>query len=144
MLYRQILKKKLVISEEEHYIEQSYHSTDTEQELEETCEQETTNNLIENDSHYLVKDGIIKWHKNKGNTSVHTCSHNIVIHLPRAKGSAKTCKTPLEFFNLFISKDIKQDIIKYTNLYIERVQMNIQEIKTVKKIDENEVNASIG
>ncbi|GFV67203.1 transposable element Tc3 transposase [Trichonephila clavipes] len=98
--------------EEEHHIEQSDHSTDTEQELEGTCEQETTNNLIENDSYYLGKDGITKWFKNKGNTSVHTRSHNIVIHLPGAKGSAKTFFPEKEMRRSRLLEDIGMCLVK--------------------------------
>ncbi|GFX59062.1 hypothetical protein TNCV_3814961 [Trichonephila clavipes] len=49
-----------IISEDEHDIEQFDLSMGTEQELEETCEKESTNKLMENDSYYLRKDRITK------------------------------------------------------------------------------------
>ncbi|GFS67218.1 hypothetical protein TNCV_2902321 [Trichonephila clavipes] len=62
----------VISEEEEHHIEQFDHSTDSEQEFEETGEQETTNNLIENDSYYLGKDGITKCMHDNDDTLVET------------------------------------------------------------------------
>ena len=62
--------------------------------------------------HNLRKDEILKWCESSDNSSIFTRPSNIIIHLPGAKGAAKSCKVPIEFFKLFTSEDITKDLNK--------------------------------
>ena len=62
----------------------------------------------------------IKWHPNSEDTKLQQCgSNNILKHTPGSRGPGKSVQTPLESFNLFFSKEMIDNIVKYTNQNIK-------------------------
>lgn len=92
----------------------SEHYTSSEQEGDEDDEEEVCEN-----NYYLGKDRMTKWRKEISRPNIRTRSHNIIIHLPCVRGDAKQCATPLECFKLFISSDIIEQIVLFTNKRID-------------------------
>ena len=57
----------------------------------------------------------IKWHANSEDTKLQQRgAENILKHTPGPRGPAKRVKARLESFNLFFSKEMINNIVKYT------------------------------
>ncbi|KAI4466910.1 piggybac transposable element-derived protein 4 [Holotrichia oblita] len=54
-----------------------------------------------------------------GRQNVRTGGNNIIIQMPGGKGEARKKRTPIEIWNLFITNDILERIVVYTNTQIE-------------------------
>ena len=58
----------------------------------------------------------IKWHTNSEDTKLQQRgAENILKHTPGPCGPVKSVQAPLELFNLFFSKEMIDNIVKYTN-----------------------------
>ncbi|GBM36394.1 hypothetical protein AVEN_234785-1 [Araneus ventricosus] len=132
------------LDDDEHFEERSDHNSESEQEVDEILEQYSDAKLKSHSLYYLGKDKITKWYKKKVKTSICTRSSNIVIHLPGAKGSAKSSKTPINFFKLLISDDIIEDVVKSTNIYINKIQSTFYRERDCKVTNATEINALFG
>ncbi|CAH1968508.1 unnamed protein product [Acanthoscelides obtectus] len=82
-----------------------------------------------------------KWSKSPPTSSTRTRSHNIILHLPGVKSSAKSAKTALECFSLFFSDDIINLLVTCTNQYIEVVRGKFQRERDAKDTDVEEMKA---
>ncbi|CAH1973428.1 unnamed protein product [Acanthoscelides obtectus] len=85
-----------------------------------------------------------KWSKSPPTSSTRTRSHNIILHLPGVKSSAKSAKTALECFSLFFSDDIINLLVTCTNQYIEVVRGKFQRERDAKDTDVEEMKALLG
>ncbi|XP_065323152.1 piggyBac transposable element-derived protein 4-like [Gordionus sp. m RMFG-2023] len=74
-------------------------------------------------------------------TQKRTRSHNIISCLPGDKSHAKNAKSPLERLKLFISPNITDLILKYTN---QKIESEKDDSVYHAKMDENELNALVG
>lgn len=100
----------------------------------------------ENDRYYLDKNKT-KWFKAPlQQPNVRTRSENIITHLPGTRGIAKEKRNPLDCWLLFISEEMLDDIVYYTNrkLTIKASQYNAAHQYLVKETNKKELKAVIG
>lgn len=85
-----------------------------------------------------------RWNK-QAPTSIHrTRSHNIIVHLPGPKSTAKNMKTHLECFFLFFDEVVINIIVKSTNIKISFVKENYERARDARETDDVEIKALIG
>ena len=71
----------------------------------------------------------IKWHTNSKDTKLQQLgTENILKNTPEPRGPAKRVQTPLESFNLFFSKEMIDNIVKYTNQNIKPVMERFADV----------------
>lgn len=124
-------------SDEDH-LEVSPHTTDTEQS---DCEDDFSRQAA-----YRGKDGITQWYDRPVRRG-RTCRQerrNIVRHLPGTLGDARAQVTYEEVFDLFFTEDMLEDIVRFTNVYIESVQGNYSRDRDTHTTNIHEVKACIG
>lgn len=85
-----------------------------------------------------------KWSKTPPLSTVRTRAHNIVLHLPGVKQSAKSAKSPLECFNLFFTNEILDLLVTNTNKYIEKIRDKFQRDRDAKSTNVDEMKAFLG
>lgn len=71
-------------------------------------------------------------------------AHNIVKHLPGVIGQAKAAKSPIEAFQLFISDEILEEIVKCTNIFISTIRSNYSRPRDAADTNIIELKACIG
>lgn len=69
---------------------------------------------------YIGKDKVTKWRRHKIQKNVRTRQQNIVTHLPGVRAEGRMCKTPQDCFLLFLDDTLIQEIVRCTNLKIEK------------------------
>lgn len=99
---------------------------------------------IEEYSYYLGKDKKTKWYKNSSSNNVRTRKHNLVLHLPGVKRIARDAKSILECWKLFFTDSIIDDIVKYTNIYLNKIRSNYTQKYNVRETSKTEINALFG
>lgn len=130
---------------DEDLIQESDHDSLSEQDVLSVEESEVEECQSENRQRdYIGKDKVTKWHKVKGRTAIRTRAHNIITEASGPKGMAKTCKSPLECFQLFITDDMIAEITSCTNIYIEKLSHKYARQRDCNKTDEIEIKALIG
>lgn len=67
------------------------------------------------DQFYMGKDGKTKWQKEPPRANVRTRQENIITLLPGVKDQYKDKKSSLECFEVFISNEILELVVKHTN-----------------------------
>jgi len=70
-------------------------------------------------------------------------THNIISHLPGARSTAKTAKTPRETFSLFFDDHVMDTLVMYTNMYIMSTCENFERSHDATVTDRVELNAFI-
>lgn len=130
---------------EEDHLEYQDENTDSEQEMsEEESEkrlQPSTRKLRE--PSFIVRDGT-RWKKHLNrNLRTRTRSCNIVTQLPGVKGVARHKKTPMEIWSLFITDEMLEKIVFYSNLYIEQKRYPEQN-RTARPTKIDELKALLG
>lgn len=123
--------------------EHSHHFTDTEQSSSE-LEGEVSSILLGNQLCYVGKDGSTKWNYNPTRSNVRTRAHNIVEKQPGVKPVAKNINTIMECFNLFVSEEMLNDIVGFTNTHIRKIKDQFSRERDCKEIDIVELKAFIG
>lgn len=88
-------------------------------ETEEEGSSEDEAEIEENSDFYMGKDKVTKWYKIHRQSKVRRRPQNIMTLLPGVIGAAKT---PVEFWNCLCTEDILNDIVKYTNQYIDNIK----------------------
>lgn len=119
----------------EDNVEEREEGSETEQEEDEN---------EENRDFYMGKDTVTKWYKTYRQSKVRRRPQNIMIHLPGVIGVAKTAKTPVECWNCLFKEDILNDIVKYTNEYIDNIKEAFSRERDAKHTDLVEIRAFIG
>lgn len=96
-------------------------------------------------SMYKGKDGT-KWLLHPpSRPNIRTRQENIVTNPPGVQGEiAKNSKTPLECFNLFITKQMLEDIVLFTNLHIRVHKDKFSRERDTKETDLIEIEALVG
>lgn len=124
----------------EDNVEEREEGSETEQEVSDEDEE----NIEENSNFYLGKDKITKWYKKPRRSRVRRRPYNIITHLPGVIGEAKSAKTPVECWNFLFTDDILNDIVKYTNQYINTIKASFSRERDAKHTDMIEIRAFIG
>jgi hypothetical protein len=93
--------------------------------------------------YYHGKDGKTKWKKCLLVKGVVTKKQNIISHLPGARSTAKTTKTPRETFSLFFDDHVMDTLVMYTNMYTMRTCENFESSCDATVTDRVEMNAFI-
>lgn len=100
--------------------------------------------IEENRDFYMGKDKVTKWYKTHRQSKVRRRPQNIMTHLPGVIGAAKTAKTPVECWNCLFTEDVLNDIVKYTNQYIDNIKAAFSRERDAKHTDLVEIRAFIG
>lgn len=94
---------------------------------------------------YKGKDGT-KWLVHPpSRPNIRTRQENIVINPPGVKGEdAKNSQTPLECFYLFVTKQMLEDIVLFTNIHIREYKEKFSRERDTKETDLTEIEALVG
>ncbi|XP_044760276.1 piggyBac transposable element-derived protein 4-like [Coccinella septempunctata] len=118
-------------------LQESDHGSDTEQE-----DDPSTEEIIEGPT-FLGKDKKTVWSKMPP-PSTRTKRHNLVLRIPGPQGFAKTAKTHLECFSIFIDDEMINLIVACTNIKIEDVKNKFERDRDARSTDSCEIKALIG
>ncbi|XP_050065449.1 piggyBac transposable element-derived protein 4-like [Aphis gossypii] len=99
---------------------------------------------IAQNSYYLGKDKQTKWYKDAPPRNVRTRQRNIVLRLPGVKQIGRDANSILECWNLFFSNSIIDDIVKYTNIYLDKIRSKYTQQHMVRETSKSEMNALFG
>ena len=127
-------------------------SSDDSEELDHNSDTETDGNVSDYEDdigtecnlNYVANNKKTKWMVKAPPTNVRTRFQNIVSQVPRVKGNAKSVKTALERYLLFLDEDMLKKITGYTNVYITQVSGNYSRERNAKTTDEVEIRSFIG
>lgn len=125
--------------------------TDTEENIEEREENSETDQDGESSGDesssvefFMGRDKETKWFKNKPSERKRRGPHNILLRLPGTLGDARNATTPFESWRCIFSDTIIETIVKYTNIYINKVQGNYGRERDAKTTDVVEYKCFIG
>lgn len=96
-----------------------------------------------NFAHYTGKDGTTKWRK-RPTPKKRTKLHNIVTQKQGPRGSALQVETPFEAWNCFITDEILDLIVNYTNIYIDGIKQKYSRARDVRCTNKTEIKALFG
>lgn len=97
-------------------------------------------------SRYLGKDGTA-WLKTPFRQNVRTRAENIITQLPGVTQEAKSATSELECWGLFFSNEMLQNILRYTNVRIQRKIVSCEDLSKhtyIKECSMAEFKAFIG
>lgn len=114
----------------------SHYFTNTEQSSSEV-EGEVSSISLGNQLCYVGKDHPVR-------SNVRTRAHNIVENQPGVKSVAKNINTIMECFKLFVSEEMLNDIVGFTNTHIRKIKDQFSRERDCKEIDIIELKAFIG
>jgi hypothetical protein len=95
----------------------------------------------------MGKGGTTEWSTVIPTKNKKTCSWNIIItHLPCIRRESKSCKSPIDCFQLFVTDDVFEIVVENTNKYIDTVSVNYSghDKYKVKRTTLSEIKACIG
>ncbi|XP_065323557.1 uncharacterized protein LOC135930673 [Gordionus sp. m RMFG-2023] len=119
----------IINSEDEDFMYDSDHDTQSELDEEEDILAETDNKL----KYYLAKNKVTQWKKDFPNQRIRTRQQNIVIDQPGVKEYGKLADTPEKCFDLFITPKMIEEIIYHTNQKIKIVGQNYNQYESSTK-----------
>jgi len=129
----------------ENQVEINNENTDTENSDSESESESSSDDVgpILQNKYFFGKDKT-RWNKQAPTSNHRTRSHNIIIHLPGPKSTAKNMKTHLEWFFLFFDEVVINIIVKSTNIKISFVKENYERARDARETDDIEIKALIG
>ncbi|XP_023222340.1 uncharacterized protein LOC111623851 [Centruroides sculpturatus] len=92
---------------------------------------------------YLGRDAT-GWSKIELSPSLGPNKGNVSTHLPGPVGEARMAESIMECWNLFVSDDILQIVVQYTNEQIKRIQSKFKRERDAKLTDLVEIKALVG
>jgi len=129
----------------------SDHRTDSDNntEFEDDADPENTSDSEAKNqvSNLMGKDGTTEWSTVIPTKNKRTSSCNILrTHLPCVKRESKNCKIPIDCFQLYVTDDMLEIVVEYTNKYIDTVSVNYNDHDKykVKRTTLSEIEACIG
>lgn len=123
--------------ESEDQVEVNYKNTDTENndnENESESNSEDFGPILQN-KYFFGKDST-RWMKEEPTRAHRTRAHNVIVHLPGPKSTAKNMKTHLEYFFLFLDKVVIDIIVKSTNIKIASVRNKYKRARDARETDD--------
>lgn len=125
---------------EENYENESNHSTDTEQDVNE--ESIFTGNLNFDSVNIYGRDETTLWKNILFRSNVRYCTENIFQNKPKLTEVSKNVKTPVESWELLFS--FVEKIVECTNRYIEKEQQKYQRLRDALPTNIIEIRALLG
>lgn len=98
----------------------------------------------EDGPNFIGKDGKTIWKVNRKPKTSRARRHNIITHLPGVKPEAKTARTPFETWNLLITDQIIEEIVRCTNIYLSGIRKSFSRPRDVMDTDAEEIQAIFG
>ncbi|XP_044742586.1 piggyBac transposable element-derived protein 4-like [Chrysoperla carnea] len=92
----------------------------------------------------LGKDKETKWGLNPPNKTIETTKENINTYLPGVNGPAKQVKNIVGIWKLFFPLSTVQEIVTFTNAYLEKLKLEAKYKRDVRTTNVNEIYALIG
>lgn len=126
--------------------EHSDHNTDSEQsegQYEDDSESETDGSVSPSDI-LIGNNRVTRWRLTQPKRRVRRGRENIITHLPGVKSVAKDAKTRLECWKLFFPDHIIDNIVKYTNIYLEKMRPFYNRSRDCRETNSTEIFALIG
>ncbi|XP_050523011.1 piggyBac transposable element-derived protein 4-like [Daktulosphaira vitifoliae] len=99
---------------------------------------------IAQNSYYLGKDKQTKWYKDAPPKNVRTRQRNFVLRLPGVKPTGRNANSILKCWNLFFADSMIDDIVKYTNIYLDKIRSKYTQKHMVRETSKSEINALFG
>ncbi|XP_050510423.1 piggyBac transposable element-derived protein 4-like isoform X2 [Diabrotica virgifera virgifera] len=121
-------------------VEERDEGSDTEQE----GADEDEDSFEKSNIFYLGKDKVTKWNRTAQKRNVPRVSDNNITQLLGVIGEAKLAKTPVECWNCLFTNDILNDIVMYTNQYIDAIKGRFSRERDVNNTDLLEIRAFVG
>ena len=135
-------------------IDSDTDSVDIVEELEEDSETEQEDNAedigeekevtADGNNYHKEKDKVTKWFQNPFLTSSRTRPHNLFRHLPGPIKGAKLAKSAADCWTCFLSNEILNIVVTYTNQYMNFVRDNYARSWDAKYTDLIEIKTFIG
>lgn len=127
---------------------ESNHDTDSETSIGDLGDQEL---LVEEHCIY-GKDNVTKWsaHMIEANLRGRIRQHNIIrperlgVRLPCPRNEAVTATTPIDAIKLFLTDDLVNNIVEFTNIWIEKNRSSYTRDRDCKPTDAPELRAVLG
>lgn len=132
--------------QEPEIIERNHYNSDSEQSADEG-EAESEPRLQDEDYRFFIgKDNETLWISQPISSSGKIKAKNILKILPGPKGNAKKAKTEIDAFSLYITDEMVDDIVTYTNIYIENKKSSIiySRERDCKSTTKSEIKALLG
>lgn len=101
-------------------IEEDIHNSESEIDMDIEQDDRRENDETADLKFYIGKDNETIWASNNIALPSKTKSKNIIKTLPGPKGQARHCKTRLECFSQIFTPELVENIVKYTNIFIEK------------------------
>jgi len=97
------------------------------------------------DEHFICKDKITKWCKTPCVSKfAKTRRENIVKTFPGPINNARLVQDEVQAFQMLISDDMIEEIVRYTNIHIANVQSKYQTERDAKNVTKTELMAFLG
>ncbi|XP_050527851.1 piggyBac transposable element-derived protein 4-like [Daktulosphaira vitifoliae] len=97
-----------------------------------------------NTSQTSRKDKQTKWYKDAPPKNVRTRQRNFVLRLPGVKPTGRNANSILKCWNLFFADSMIDDIVKYTNIYLDKIRSKYTQKHMVRETSKSEINALFG
>jgi len=121
----------------------SDHVSDTEESGESSVESDDEIPLSELQNYYLGRDKRTKWHRRPlGHTK--TLKRNLINFTPGVQPDAKGAKSAVDAWMLFFTNNMMDEIVRCTNIYIEKVRRKYSRERDAKDTDKAELKALFG
>ncbi|KAI4467743.1 hypothetical protein MML48_2g00015430 [Holotrichia oblita] len=144
--------ERILTTEEESDTDASVSVEDREGDSETEQSKSDNNEVIEDSSAYYTavqkqRNKIVatwEWKKVPFSQRRRTPSQNVIVRLPGVIGDARKVKGVYETWQVLINDNILNDIVRYTNQYIERIQTKFTRTRDDRKTHIIEIKAFIG
>nr|CAI5830619.1 unnamed protein product [Callosobruchus analis] len=127
--------------------EHSEHNTDSEQsddEIENFVQEIDEKTAYATVHHFTGKDKKFHWMAHPPRPNVRTPRKNIVSRLPGVKNIAKNANSVESCWRLYITEEMVEQIVRYTNIYLAKLRNNYSRERDCRDTDTTEVYAFIG
>lgn len=98
----------------------------------------------EDGPNYVGKDGKTLWKVHRSVKYTRTKRHNLIYKLPCIKPHAKNARSVYETWNMLITDRMIEDIVMYTNIYIQNIRNNYSRSRDALDTNVDEIRALFG
>ena len=119
-------------------------NTDSELSADDSDDSLVSTRWSEHDKNFVGKDRKTIWKVHRKPKTSRTKRHNIITHLPGVKPEAKNARSPFESWNLFITEEIIEEIVRCTNVYLSSIRDNFSRSRDAMNTDAGEIKAVFG
>lgn len=130
-------------SEHDSDTEQSTVDSDDDSDLNGNSNSTAKKNAIKT-KYILGKDKITKWLCDPPNPKIRTKRQNIITGVPGVTKYAKDAKSPKDCWNLFFPPETIEQIVNYTNIFLEKLHLKKKKKADIQPTSSVEIKAMIG